>query len=559
MLVARLFQRRLILYFFASILMIGCGSNSSSQKTVSSTSSNTAHSTSDQSQSSSAQAIEDNEFLSAGAATYIPSNNIYEKDAYSHAITAISRDAGLEAIFKQGDHTFRNQRKNTGPLINDTNCQGCHIADGRGSLPANNQIVSRGLLFKLSLGQNAAGQDIPEPTYGFQLQTLGINPDGVFVPAGTAGEPHTGEAFVSIEYVLEHGTYPDGQAYQLRKPVYHFKHFSFGEIDPQTLTSPRLAPPMFGVGLLESIITSDILEQEDTHDSNNDGISGKAKWVYDNTQNTMVLGRFGWKASAGSVLQQSAAAFANDMGVTSRFNLEEPCSPLQITCLEAAARESKTQNTPDINDILLAAVEFYSRTLAVPARRGYNRDTQQWDEMITQGKALFTEAACSQCHTPQYTTGIARESVMGTLSNLTQLNLLNQPIEALSQHIIHPYTDLLLHDMGGQCEPLALEDTTGNSCLNSSDQCHWVQRCEGLADGRPDGAATGREWRTTALWGIGLAQTVNPTATFLHDGRARTLEEAILWHAGEAAQSLNTFKHYSQQEREALLAFLYSL
>ncbi|WP_053979497.1 di-heme oxidoredictase family protein [Marinagarivorans algicola] len=557
--VARLFQCRLTLWLLVSTLVNGCGLNTSSQKTAHITSSNTAHSTSDHSQSSSAQAIVDNEFLSAGAATYIANNDTYGKDAYSHAIAAISHDAGLEAIFKQGDHTFRNQRKNTGPLINDTNCQGCHIADGRASLPANNQIVSRGLLFKLSLGQNSAGQDIPEPTYGFQLQTLGINADGVFVPAGAVDEPHTGEAFVSIEYVLENGSYPDGQAYQLRKPVYHFKDFSFGEIDPQTLTSPRLAPPMFGVGLLESIAASDIIGQEDTHDSNNDGISGKAKWVYDNTQNTMVLGRFGWKASAGSVLQQSAGAFANDMGVSNRFNLEEPCSPLQITCLEAAARESKTQNTPDINDILLAAVEFYSRTLAVPARRGYNRDTQQWNEVIQQGKRLFTEAACSQCHTPQYTTGIAHESAMGTLINLTQLSLLNQPIEALSQQVIYPYTDLLLHDMGGQCEPLSLENAAGGQCLNSSDQCHWVQRCEGLADGRPEGAATGREWRTSALWGIGLAQTVNPSATFLHDGRARTLEEAVLWHAGEAMSSLNTFKNYSQQEREALLAFLYSL
>ena len=148
------------------------------------------------------------------------------------------------------------------------------------------------------------------------------------------------------------------------------------------------------------------------------------------------------------------------------------------------------------------------------------------------------------------------------------LDELNQPTDplptlpSLSKQVIWPFTDLLLHDMGGSCR-VTREEDNGDSCADeAAASCLWVQRCDGLADGRPDFEASGSEWRTAPLWGLGLAQVVNERAGFLHDGRARTIEEAILWHGHEESESRGAWEFFvnlNLSQREALLAFLESL
>jgi CxxC motif-containing protein (DUF1111 family) len=229
---------------------------------------------------------------------------------------------------------------------------------------------------------------------------------------------------------------------------------------------------------------------------------------------------------------------------------------MQLACLLAAEQESKIGEDADLSDHSLALVEFYNRVLGVPARRGYDVDTAIWDTDITKGRELFFQANCTGCHTPRHVTGEAKGSPLGEIT-LGGLTAGAEPIEALSNQIIFPYTDLLLHDMGGSCQ-VTRETAEGLSCSTGA-ECHYVQRCEGLADGVIQGDASGTEWKTPALWGIGLVQTVNAASTFLHDGRARTLEEAILWHGGEAEQAKETFMKLSAKEREQLLSFVHSL
>ena len=234
----------------------------------------------------------------------------------------------------------------------------------------------------------------------------------------------------------------------------------------------------------------------------------------------------------------------------------EPCTENQLACLLAAELESKVGEVVDLGDHSLALVEFYNRVLAVPVRRGFDRDTQVWNEDVTKGRTLFFSSNCIGCHTPRHVTGEAAGSVLGeiTLAGLTEQA---EPVSVLSNQTIFPYTDLLLHDMGGSCE-VTRETAEGLSCKAGA-ECLYVQRCEGLADGVIQGDASGAEWKTPALWGIGLVQTVNVNSTFLHDGRARTIEEAILWHGGEAEQSKNAFMSLNATEREQLLLFVQSL
>ena len=219
-----------------------------------------------------------------------------------------------------------------------------------------------------------------------------------------------------------------------------------------------------------------MLEAADAGDADGDGISGRPNHVVDVASGGTSLGRFGWKANVPTVEQQVAGAFHGDIGITTPLFPEQNCPPEQTACLAAP-----NGGTPEVDEAKLDRVTFYTRTLAVPARR----DAGAPDTAA--GEQVFTDLGCSSCHRPQLTTG-------------------QSDVAALSNQVIRPYTDLLLHDMG-----------------------------PGLADGRPDGEATGSEWRTTPLWGIGLTETVSRHTRFLHDGRARNLTEAILWHGGEAS------------------------
>jgi CxxC motif-containing protein (DUF1111 family) len=262
--------------------------------------------------------------------------------------------------------------------------------------------------------------------------------------------------------------------------------------------SPRIAPPVFGLGLLEGISESDILALADPADANGDGISGKANYSYDISKQRITLGRFGWKAATPSVLQQTAGAYHQDMGITSYLFPNE----------SSAGQSNNNDLVPEkeISDSLLEAVAHYVRTLAVPARRGVN------DPEVMHGKQLFNSIGCASCHTPSFTTST------------------NMAFAEISNQRIFPYTDMLLHDMG-----------------------------EGLADNRPDHLADGYEWRTAPLWGIGLTAVVNGHNNYMHDGRARSFEEAILWHGGEGEASKNAFVNLNAEDREALVAFLFSL
>ncbi len=491
-------------------------------------------------------------YYSAGAGTV----DRWDRDAFSQSFPVVQRTFELDALFKQGNFFFRGVRKNTGPLVNNNICQGCHIKDGRGTVPADGHEVMNALLFHLSV-QKDDKEPIPDPAYGVQLQTLALQQDGTLSSATNDSEL-AAEAFPFVRYQIIPGEYPDGTPYQLHQPVYFFSHLRYGDFAEGIRISPRLASPIIGLGLLEAIPHEAIEALADPDDLDKNGISGRTRWVEDPSRATPVLGRFGWKAGSGSVLHQTAKALVNDMSLTNRYFPEESCTPAQAGCSAAALRETRTGDAADIDDVTLASLEFYARTLAVPSRRGFDHQANRWEEEIEAGEKIFDAVGCTGCHHPSHTTGDFEHSVLGLVKSLSVLEKTPAPIAALSNQTIFPYTDLLLHDMGGQCQSLAREDVDGNPC-DSGDACYWVQHCEGLADGRVEGTAGATEWKTPPLWGLGLTQTVSPDAGFLHDGRARTPEEAILWHGGEAENAKRSFMALPSLQRQALLRFLNSL
>ncbi len=467
-----------------------------------------------------------------------------------------------EASFKAGNMFFRSPHVGEGPLLNARTCQGCHRQDGRGNVPDSPDQPLASMLMRLS-GRTEAGWQ-PDPRYGHQLQPLGHAP-GREQPVVAGETPPTdgapGEAYVWIEYEPVQGRYPDGTAYTLRRPVYHLRDPAVGAFMDGVRFSPRVAPPVFGAGLLEAIPRERLETLADPGDADGDGISGRLRVTRDVLSGADAVGRFGHKGGAPTVLQQSAAAYRDDMGLTNRLFPEESCTGAQPACLRAAKSEAVAADAPadvDVSDLRLARVEFYVRHLAVPAARGWDTATGDWRPRVADGRRLFAETGCAACHVPGHTTGEAPGSVLGEIA-LLGLEGEARPRVSLSDQRIWPYTDLLLHDMGGSCR-VAVETPAGEACdPAASDRCVWVQRCDGLADGRPEGNATGREWRTPPLWGLGLTRTVNPRAGYLHDGRARTVEEAILWHGGEASAARVAFMHLSANERAALIAFLHSL
>lgn len=422
-------------------------------------------------------------------------------NAFSQPAANLSFEQRLD--FSVGNSFFRNPwvtapastaaRDGLGPLFNSTSCQGCHIKDGRGHPPRPGQAQAVSLLIRLSLPEGATRIRephmgvIPEPNYGDQLQDFGIL--GV--------DP---EARINWSYEEKILTFENGESFSLRQPVFEFSDLAYGDMHPDTLFSPRVAPSMIGLGLLDAIPAADILALEDVNDADGDGISGKANRVWNQRTNDFDLGRFGWKAGQPTVEQQAAGAFFGDIGISSSFNNAKPCSFRQTSCLSAP-----TGGEPELSDQILDVVTFYSRHLAVP----YRPDAA--DEEILAGQEIFASVGCAACHRPSWVTGTVEDN-------------------ALSQQRIYPYTDLLLHDMG-----------------------------EDLADNRPEFDANGREWRTPPLWGLGRYQEVNGHTELLHDGRARNIFEAILWHGGEAEASRDAVVALDETERALLLKFLGSL
>jgi CxxC motif-containing protein (DUF1111 family) len=300
----------------------------------------------------------------------------------------------------------------------------------------------------------------------------------------------------------------DGTTVSLRKPTYSITDLKYGALHPKTMMSPRVAPQMIGLGLIEAIPEAQIRANADPDDKNGDGISGRTNEVWSLEKNKVMLGRFGWKAGVPSIREQSAGAFAGDIGLSTPVVRKSSgdCTAAQSFCLNAPNGDSERDDNLEVGPKLFDHVVFYAQNLAVPPRRNAK------DPAVAEGKTLFYQLQCQSCHTPSFSTGAVE----------------GQP--HLSNQKIWPYTDLLLHDMG-----------------------------EGLADNRPEGMADGREWRTAPLWGIGLTETVSGHTFFLHDGRARSIEEAILWHGGEAQASRDGYAALSKAEREALDSFVNSL
>jgi CxxC motif-containing protein (DUF1111 family) len=374
-------------------------------------------------------------------------------------------------------------RDGLGPLLNAPSCSTCHFKDGR-SRPPDPGGKLETMLLRISV-PGAGGAPIGDPVYGDQIQSRAI--------AGVAAE-----ADVLVEYEEVPGAFADGERYTLRKPRYRLERLGYGPVAPGLLTSPRVAPVLVGLGLLEAVPQATLERLADPDDRDDDGISGRLNRVPDRARNSVVPGRFGWKAEQPSVLQQAASAFLGDMGLTSSTFPRENCQAKQEAC-----RSAPNGGAPEVEPHVFEAIVLYARTLAVPARRNArSRD-------VAEGEALFRTLECASCHRPALRTE--------RLADLPELDAQE----------IHPYTDLLLHDMG-----------------------------EGLSDGRPAFEAQGREWRTPPLWGIGLVQKVNQHTFFLHDGRARNLSEAILWHDGEARGARERFERLKREDRERLMTFL---
>ncbi|MBJ6763289.1 thiol oxidoreductase [Myxococcaceae bacterium JPH2] len=382
-------------------------------------------------------------------------------------------DAAFAALFVPGPAPVN---PGLGPTYNNTSCNGCHLRNGRG-MPVMGQGPQRTqLLVRVSLPEgtpNHPNGAVPVPGFGFQVQdqaVYNVKP----------------EAAVTLAWTESQGQYMDGTAYGMRKPSVTVVPTDGSALPPNMLMSLRLPPPVFGLGLLEAVDIATLESMADPSDRDGDGISGRVNQVWDVRKQALAPGRFGWKANSPNLTQQSAEAYFNDMG------LSNPLFP-------------EADGTFEVSEATLSAAVFYAQSLGVPARTALD------DAQVKLGEAKFRALGCEKCHRETLETG-------------------QHPVAELSQQRIHPYSDLLLHDMGPD-----------------------------LADGRPDGAATGSEWRTAPLWGLGLTQTVLPYAAFLHDGRARTFEEAILWHGGEAQKARDGFRALNATDRAALVKFLGSL
>jgi len=445
---------------------------------------------------------------SAGAATVrvLPNSN-----AFSLPSGNISFED--ELTFRVGNGLFRKlwvsspsstlASDGLGPLYNARSCQRCHIKDGRGhpSEGPDDNAISMFLRVSIPGTPDDAIAEIegylatlPEPTYGTQMQDFSL-----------AGHP--AEYRLQIEYEEIEVPLSGGETASLRNPTYTAADLGYGPLHPEAMLSPRVAPQMIGLGLLEAIPAADILALADPNDTNGDGVTGRPNIVWSLEFDQPMLGRFGLKAGSPTVREQSAGAFAGDIGISNPLFPAAwgECTETQSDCLSAPHGDGDERGF-EIDAEGLDLVTFYSRNLGVPARRDVN------DPDVLRGKEVFYTTGCTSCHQPSFVT-----------------HRLENQLEQSFQ-LIWPYSDMLLHDMG-----------------------------PGLADNRPEARATGSEWRTPPLWGIGLTEQVSGHTYFLHDGRARSLLEAVLWHGGEAQSQRDAVVEMPPTDRAALIAFLESL
>jgi CxxC motif-containing protein (DUF1111 family) len=384
------------------------------------------------------------------------------------------------------------------PGYTDSACFSCHHLDGKGH-PADDKGMGNTLLklFSSTDGKTSA----PDATYGTILDT--------HAPTGAA------EATPAITWQTTTGTFADGTPWEIRKPVLATGTLRDGPLGASTHVSPRIPRPVFGLGLLEAVPAETILGLADPDDKNGDGVSGRPNLVTDAKTGATMLGRFGWKAGTATLREAAGLAFANDIGVTSPLFPKHRCGASQQACLSADGATS----APQLSDTDLDHIQSYLRNLSVPPRRNYE------DPQAVAGMAVFAAIGCNKCHVPNLVTSANAE--------VPEFRSIN----------IQPFTDLLLHDMG-----------------------------DGLADDAPveEGVASGREWRTAPLWGNGTGTAVMfpaidafdpnghppPGGVYLHDGRARSITEAVLWHGGEAKPMHDAFLQLSSTARDQLLAYV---
>jgi CxxC motif-containing protein (DUF1111 family) len=393
---------------------------------------------------------------------------------------------------------FSEHANQLGPRYNNIRCLGCHALNGRSVPPV---LGARLDTMAILTAAASSGTSVtPDPVYGLNVQQQ----------ARDSGAPDYSVSVQSYETTMH--ALPDGEIVELQKPVYAFK----GPVPAQF--SVRQAPQVIGMGLLEAVDETTILALADPADKDGDGVRGVPNWSIDPETGKRHLGRYGWKAGKATVRQQAAMALIQDLGVT---------SPVfkTLACQRGAANCNATNAATAISETEIQRLSDYLSLLGVPAQRslrsGFPADARISPEhdvdpvKIQRGSQLFAQARCTACHVAQLNTGK------------------NHPFAELRNQTIHPYTDLLLHDMG-----------------------------PGLADTLTEGQAAPNMWRTSPLWGLGSLKYVQGGAQnvrYLHDGRARTLMEAIAWHAGEASTSRNTFEALSKEDRDALLTFLESL
>jgi CxxC motif-containing protein (DUF1111 family) len=382
-----------------------------------------------------------------------------------------------------------------GPLYNARSCFQCHINAGRGQVPEKNQRAVS-LFMRLSIPpQNQVDKTLLQQ----QQQTVIAEPRYGTQFQNFAVTGLDAEGDLQIRYRNFSIKLAGGEIVTLQKPSYQLNNLQHGALHPKTMMSPRLAPSLLGMGELAKIKAEDILQLSDPNDANNDGISGKPNRIWSQEFNKVMLGRFGYKAGVASLDEQNQRAFAGDIGLSTPL-FPQPwgdCTTNQISCRNAPHGDNGGQQPLEAPKKVTDAVLYYVSHLDMPLSRASNSDD------FKQGQTHFIAAGCIACHRSSYT---------------------------IKQKTISPYSDLLLHNMG-----------------------------EGLADHRPEGEANGQEWRTAPLWGIGLTERINGHHYYLHDGRARTLQQAILWHGGEAQPARDYYAKLAKKDRQYLLKFLGAL
>ena len=429
----------------------------------------------------------------------------FDRAAYSEP--AVVLDNRRRQIFMAGRSVFNRQWASIvslngdwglGPTFVNDRCSACHINTGRGHPPESSDEQLASMLVRISVsGVDEHGGPRPHPDYGDQIQNRSL--DGSNIDLAHGGEPVPHEADLYLDWETHEVALAGGEKVRLRKPKLRIENPAFGPVDG-LFTSLRVAQPLVGIGLLDAVPEQILLDIARAQRAQ--GVNGRPNYVWDEVSGRELLGRYGWKANVASLKQQIALAALGDMGVNSNLYPEQNCPPVQTVC-----RTMLPGNFPEIIDAEIDSLVLWMQGLAVPARRNVN------DPAFQRGAVLFEQARCSVCHVPELRTATRFE-----------------PLPPLADQTFRAYTDLLLHDMG-----------------------------EGLADGRPDFKAGPRDWRTPALWGLGLSKIVTGRTTLLHDGRARNVVEAILWHGGEAQSAAESFRKLPAEDRNALVFFVESI